>query len=148
METIQPNAQGLSFAFWGHEGRIVLPPDVLEVVLTYEYEPPHGDFMYTLSIAGKVLKDGRDLRLFWGRNILVSPCGRYLAITEGLKEMRYTVFSLGENQEWSRRGFIKLVSLVFPTLKFQEYVSSGLHVVPGPLVEVDLQKSGGWKAII
>jgi len=148
MEIIQPNAEGLSFSFWGHEGRIGLPPDVPEVVLTYEYEPPHGDFMYTLSLAGKILRHGRPPRLFWGRNILVSPRGRHLAITEGLEEMRHTVFSLAENREWSRRGFVKLVSLAFPALTYQEYVFSAHKVVLGPLVTVDLQANGGWQAIV
>src|SRR3954451_3092127 len=92
VESIAPSMDGSAFAFWGDHGRLPTVDGRPGVELRYRTEPPHGDFLYSLEIGNQVVSDEAGIRLFWGRNGVLSPCAGYLAITEYSKQaLSYSV---------------------------------------------------------
>ena len=120
MDQIEVPRDGSGFQYWGSQGRLLLPPGLPDVELRYRTEPPHGDFLYSLGIRGRPLASP-GIRLFWGRNLVLSPCATFLGAVEytRLTGDICCVINLDTLNEWKHRGHVRLCSLVFPTLKVQ-----------------------------
>jgi hypothetical protein len=150
MEELSPPAGGTPFGFWGMHGRLPRREGVPIVELRYRTEPPHGDFLYSLELDGEVVCDEGGIRVFWGRKVVSSPCGGYLAIME-LSEPRlnFSVFNLRERTEYRRVGDFDLISLVFPILTVRPRTAARSDASRGPEEEkrLDLKKSVRWKPI-
>jgi len=146
MEKIEPPTDSSDFNFWGYDGQFLLPEGFPNVELHYRTEPPHGDFLYSLEIGEEVVADGSRVRLFWGRNLVLSPCATYLAVTEFPPSGgAYSVFNLRQRSEWHQNGYFRLCSLVFPILTVRPWIFDQANVTYGTEANVDLEKAGQWK---
>ena len=146
MELLSPHDDGTPFSFWGTEGRLELNAGLIPVCFRYETEPPHGDFLYFTSLDGRFVTDRDSLRLFWGRNMVVSSCGQYLATNEFRPKHRdrFCVISLQECTEWFKTGYVKLHKLEFPRLVIQEYLKSARL---SAIREMQLPPKKSWQPV-
>ena len=148
MEKFTPKTDGSSFYYGGTECELLLPDNIPLVFLRYETEPPHGDFLYSIRIGEGILKKGYNIRLFWGRNLVVSSCGCYLAVTEYTRTTgSYSVFDLINMKEWRSKGFVTLNMLCYPTLQIQPLLAPGGNVELGEVQEVNLSKRRTWTQV-
>ena len=148
MEEIKPSGDGSAFHFWGYHGKLILPDGLSKIELHYRTEPPHGDFLYSLEIGGKVVAADSRIRLFWGRNLVLSPCGLYFGVTEfSLKDGAFCVFNLRELTEWQQKGYLNLNSLVFPTLTVRPWITGEGNVTYGEKRDVNLEDVGPWSPL-
>lgn len=111
------------FAYWGHCGRLQLPDGWPETVLEYLTEPPHGDPLYRL-IVDRVVVGGSETPIpFFGRDLHLSACSRYLALTslQGAQS-GFHVVDLSSRGIWSAPGLVKIVEVSATRIRFRRYV--------------------------
>lgn len=145
MNDIRGSRDGSSFSYWGQLGELALQPELPHVALRFRTEPPHGDFLYSVEVDGRIVADTAGIRLFWGRNLVLSPCGRFLGLTELAKpDGGYSVIDLASLTEWRSRGYWALCSLAYPTLKVRPWIAGAGNVAYGDEQTVDLGRGGHW----
>ncbi len=83
-DQIEPPSPRQRFAYWGPHAELTLSEDLPAVILEYATEPPHGDPLYELTIGGITVGGWKRPLLFFGRDMHLSQCSRFLAIARDL----------------------------------------------------------------
>lgn len=148
MEDIQAPRNGSSFSYWGDLGQFAVRPQLPNVALRYRTEPPHGDFLYSVEVDSKVLANTAGIRLFWGRNLVLSPCGRFIGITEySERKGSYSIIDLAALTEWRNHGYFELCSLAYPVLKIRPWIAGRGNVTYGDELTIDLDGADRWEPL-
>ena len=113
------------------------------VLLEYLTEPPHRDPQYAISIDGVSIGGWKTPIPFFGRDLHVSPCSRFLATTSLRIESFFHVIDRVERTYFSRRGFVKIEAVSARSIHYRPYVSVGSKATPGT-AEVLSLASARW----
>jgi hypothetical protein len=138
VEQLEPPSPRRRFAYWGPHAALKLSEDLPAVILEYVTEPPHGDPLYKLTIGGITVGGRKRPLLFFGRDIHLSPCSRFLGITSLGRESHFHVVDLGERKLWSRPGFVQIDGVSRHDIRYRPYIPDGLNVTPGEVEKLPL----------
>jgi len=133
-EQLVPPSPRARFSFWGAAATLVLPSGSPEVLFEYLTEPPHGDPLYRVVVDGVTVGGWKDHIPLFGRDIHLSACARFLALTSLTRsETAFHVLDLSERTRCSASGFVQLESVSATALTFRRYAPYGAGVTPGKI---------------
>jgi hypothetical protein len=116
------------FKFWDGEATLALPSGMPPVNFEYLTEPPHGDPQYKITVDRIAVGGGTRPIGFFGRDLHLSPCSRFLAATSLSRiDSFFHVIDLTESKYWSWAGFVHLQSISAKSLKYRRYVFQPQH---------------------
>jgi hypothetical protein len=111
LERIVPPTPRACFAYWGYGALLVLPEGMRTVVFEYLTEPPRGDPQYRITIDGVTVGGLAGPVGFFGRDMHLSECSPFLAITSWHTEAWFHVIELVDCRYGSQRGLVKLAGV-------------------------------------
>ena len=137
-----------SFAFWGQNARLVLPPGSAEVLLDYLTEPPHGDPLYSVRVNRFTLGGWKSPLPCFGRDLHVSPCLGFLALTS-LRNGRcsFHVVDLVRERLWSRPGFVTIESVSAREVCVHPHIEGGNQRQRSPVQPTELD-ARSWRPFL
>lgn len=142
MEQLQPPIPRRRFDYWGNHANLLLPEGVSPVTLEYLTEPPHGDPLFKMSV-DRITVGGWETPVpFFGRDIHLSDCCRFLAITSLLNgESWFHVVDLRARRYWSRRGFVLIEALSSACISYRPYPVDRARAQPSDMETLRLDRA-------
>ena len=139
VEQLIPPEPRARFCYSGPEATLLLPDGLPEVRFVLD-SCPWGDQLYHVKV-DRIVLGGRLARIsMFGRDIHLSECSRFLALTGSRSQ--FHVFDLVRRVFWaSFDGNVQIEAVSSTAIAFRRYVSHGLGAKPGDLETASLERA-------
>jgi len=100
----------------GYEDVTVTSPDGNSTTeWKYEWEPPHGDGLFSVRFRGRLLP-----QLFWGRGHAWSPASDYFTLEQNTKDKKWLLFvvRVSDGHWFKVAEHASVDRFVYPTIEF------------------------------
>lgn len=145
---LKPPTPRRRFEYWDYESAVLVLPSGLKTVrFDFLSELPHGDPLYRVSIGRYTVGGWKNPIGFFGRDLHLSECAGYLAISSYHEGCRFNVIDLQGQRLWTRDGFVRIESVSPDRICYRPWLLGGPDPSLGQRTECALD-SQGWSHVV